>query len=44
KARLFYQAAEKETLLAEVNVVSSILGKLKRNRALKRKFKQGGVS
>ncbi|MBC1986465.1 glycosyltransferase family 2 protein [Listeria sp. FSL L7-0478] len=44
KARLFYQAEEKETPIADINIVSSILGKLKRNRALKRKFKQGGVS
>ncbi|MBC1543572.1 glycosyltransferase family 2 protein [Listeria cossartiae] len=44
KARLFYQAEEQETPIADINIVSSILGKLKRNRALKRKFKQGGVS
>ncbi|EAW7118702.1 glycosyltransferase [Listeria monocytogenes] len=44
KARLFYQDEEKETPIADINIISSILGKLKRNRALKRKFKQGGVS
>ncbi|HEM2232746.1 TPA: glycosyltransferase family 2 protein, partial [Listeria monocytogenes] len=44
KARLFYQDEEKDTPIADINIISSILGKLKRNRALKRKFKQGGVS
>ncbi|HCJ4860868.1 TPA: glycosyltransferase family 2 protein, partial [Listeria innocua] len=44
KVQVFYQDKNQKITMTDLNVISSVLGKLKRNKALKRKFKQGGVS
>ncbi|MBC2267048.1 glycosyltransferase family 2 protein [Listeria sp. FSL L7-0083] len=44
KVQVFYQDKNQKITMTDLNVISSVLGKIKRNKALKRKFKQGGVS
>ncbi|EKA7759940.1 glycosyltransferase family 2 protein, partial [Listeria innocua] len=44
KVQVFYQDKNQKITMTDLNVIKSVLGKLKRNKALKRKFKQGGVS
>lgn len=44
KVSIYYQDNMTKFTITNINVLSSILAKLKRNKELKRKFKQGGLS